>query len=718
MARRAQGRYIHPSPPALGVAAFFLLLSAGPAFAADTTAPVLAVYAPLDGAQLFDDHVTVFGVTERGATVLVNGIGVQVNPFDGSFELSELALQLGAGALCTRPSTVTISSTDGAGNVATVVRSVSANACVTHPRAVLPVPDVRVPLGFGGPLSFDLSMYFADDGGADNLVFSTYAAEGAGVTVSSSAAGLSFVWAAGAAPGTFDLTVVARDRDGSSSEPVHANLIVGPANTNRAPVIALNAPVEPVAVGAPIMLDLAVSDPDGDEFQYSIVAPSPAFARVAGYPTATRDALSTPYNALTVRAVDEFGAIATVDVEIPVYDASTSAGVQVESPSNLEFTVSEITANSNSISAQFSTQRYVGSLAPGSTTPASHTPGLSMGSSEPLNAEHTLWSVTWSYVAAVPGTAPVRILIDDGAYPAPYADFVITILPDPVAPSITRIVPITGSLEVAAGEKVSLQWVGDVPDVEHTAFTWSVDGEPASHASIFSDISLSPGTHAVTVTAVGPGGSSSSSTTITVSPRAATLPATRSNAWMWGVGIVGLVVVGIILGGTEIGIYFLLAGIVGAIIDRGAREKLLTHFVRGRIYQIIDDEPGIHLSELQRKAGVARGVCAYHLHALEKAGLIKTAREGMYLKFFATKVKIDVEAYTLAADDKAVLEAIEAQPGITEQQVAAMLGKSNLHVTRAVRTLSQSGYVELRREGDETQLFARTSRGQPSTSAP
>jgi predicted transcriptional regulator len=360
--------------------------------------------------------------------------------------------------------------------------------------------------------------------------------------------------------------------------------------------------------------------------------------------------------------------------------------------------------------AEFSSSRYLGVV-----YPLNPVFDQGMTKADRLNAEGTYFGA-WVDLPKTPGTYTRSLWAGDTGRPEQRFDFTWTVLPDPVAASITRIVPTTGTLEITEGDALGLQAVGAIPDPAHTTYTWAIDGETISHSAVASAPHLAPGTHTVTVTAVAPGGSSTSSAPIHVAPRGTSVAPVRSNPWPLWLGIAGLVVVGIVLGGTEVGIYFLLAGLVGAIVDRQNREKLLTHFVRGRIYQIIDDEPGIHLSELQRKAGVARGVCAYHLHALEKAGLIKTTREGMYLKFFATKVKIDAEAYTLAADDRAVLEAIEARPGITEQQVAEILGKPSGHVARSVRALSQSGYVEARREGGATGLFARTQRG--SGSAP
>ncbi len=719
MARQAPERYIHPSPLALGVAAFFVLLAAAPAFAApsDTTAPSLTLYAPSEGAQLADDRPIVFGATERGAMVTVNGHLADVNIFDGTFEVRDLTLP-GTGTSCLQPAVITVVATDAAGNFATVLRMVTANQCVTHPKLAAPLPDLTVALGQTDPAAFDLAKYFADDGGGDLLVFSTYLTA-PGVTVSYASGKFSFAWGPGAAAGAYDMQLTAQDRNGETSDAAPLRLVVADTQ-NQAPVVALAAVPEPVPTGGYVHVTLTVSDPEADAFtvtaqgatagihtvDYSTVDHAP-FTFLVGADAA---ALGGGPSYLQITAVDTHRAAASIEVPIVVYDASVGAGLALVVPAVPEVHLSDLPAGGD-LYAEFSATRYVGVV-------YLNDPVLEQQDqhADRLNAEGTYFGAFVS-LPRTPGTYTRYLWAGDPGLPENRFAFTWTVLPDPVAPTLDRIVPVTGSLEVGAGDAVSLQWVGNVPDPTNTEFTWTVDGEAASHASLFSDVKLAPGIHEIAVTAAGPGGSGSTSTTITVSPHAGPVAAPRSNPWPLWLGIAGLVAVGIFLGGTEVGIYFLLAGLVGAIVDRQNREKLLTHFVRGRIYQIIDDEPGIHLSELQRKAGVARGVCAYHLHALEKAGLIKTAREGMYLRFFATKVKIDAEAYTLASDDRAVLEAIEARPGMTEQQVAELLGKPGGHVARSVRALSQSGYVETHREGETLQLFARTQRGSAAPAA-
>jgi uncharacterized membrane protein len=104
-------------------------------------------------------------------------------------------------------------------------------------------------------------------------------------------------------------------------------------------------------------------------------------------------------------------------------------------------------------------------------------------------------------------------------------------------------------------------------------------------------------------------------------------------------------------------------------------------------------------------------VCAYHLHALEKAGLIKTSRDGMYLRFTATKVPVDTETYALTEDERELLHAVQATPGISERELVESLGRSAPSVARTAKKLSQSGYLEAHKAGGETIWYPRSIGG-------
>lgn len=693
----------------------------------DSEAPALEVFVPADGATLSGDRALVFGQAERGAQVSVNGRSVQANIFDGSFEVRDLTLP-SAGAGCLQPGSVTVVARDGAGNVRTLVRAVTVNHCVTHPTLSAPLPTVVIGAGQTGPLAIDFSRYFKDGAGEGLLTFSLSVEGPAASVLSASYApgALTLSWGSPFV-GEAVVLVTAKDRDGEVSDAAPLTLsVVASAPANRAPSLTLPRAVEFLPLGGAVSFSLAAVDPDGDPVTLYPSSLSPGLHVVAlertdaeHYTvTVAADATATPgASRLVLAAADPRLAGALGAVTFTLYDASAPAGLVLEVPGNPEISARgflEGPSGATGLFVELSSARRLGHL----YLSDPREPGTP-GEATALNEERTYWRF-FLPLSGVPGVHARTVWAGDPGLAPEAFTFTVTFLAPAAPPSIERLVALTGDMDFDEGEPVALAWVGDVPLPEATALEWRVDGELVAVGSTLEGAVLDPGDHVVTLTATAPQGGSSSSATVSVHARPAAALPQRTAPWLLYFSLLGLGAAGLILGGTEVGLYFLFAGLLGALIDRNAREKLLTHFVRGRIYQIIEYEPGIHLSELQRKAGVARGVCAYHLHALEKAGLVRAARDGMYLRFTATKVKIDADAYALASDDREVLKAIEARPGITEREVADLLGKTSHQVERSVKALAQTGHVEARLEGDAVQLFARTQRGQgaPGASSP
>ncbi len=56
---------------------------------------------------------------------------------------------------------------------------------------------------------------------------------------------------------------------------------------------------------------------------------------------------------------------------------------------------------------------------------------------------------------------------------------------------------------------------------------------------------------------------------------------------------------------------------------------------RKKIYQTIEDSPGLHLRQIDRKIDIPLGTIRYHLRVLEKKNLITSKKEGKYKRFYA-----------------------------------------------------------------------------------
>ncbi|MBI2580105.1 MAG: winged helix-turn-helix transcriptional regulator [Candidatus Aenigmarchaeota archaeon] len=65
-----------------------------------------------------------------------------------------------------------------------------------------------------------------------------------------------------------------------------------------------------------------------------------------------------------------------------------------------------------------------------------------------------------------------------------------------------------------------------------------------------------------------------------------------------------------------------------------AQDRYLNLEVRRRLYNCISQSPGLHFREIQRRVGLATGSLDYHLHFLHKNGLLRTERQGKYLRYY------------------------------------------------------------------------------------
>lgn len=65
--------------------------------------------------------------------------------------------------------------------------------------------------------------------------------------------------------------------------------------------------------------------------------------------------------------------------------------------------------------------------------------------------------------------------------------------------------------------------------------------------------------------------------------------------------------------------------------------------IRKRIYECIRKSPGIHFREVQRRAGIATGSADYHLHFLQRHGMLRTEKSGRFLRYYVADTAYEQE---------------------------------------------------------------------------
>jgi len=160
---------------------------------------------------------------------------------------------------------------------------------------------------------------------------------------------------------------------------------------------------------------------------------------------------------------------------------------------------------------------------------------------------------------------------------------------------------------------------------------------------------------------------------------------------------------------TEAGKYKLLTllPLFIPLYTRIQKEDVLDQFVRGEIYGYIKTNPGVHYNQIIRELDVKNGTLSYHLHMLEKTGMVKSRKEGLrYRVFYPTGVKFPKEErYRLTELQMNIIKMIKENEGISQKEIARSLNLKHQTVSYNVKVLQQAGFIRLRKKGRITSCY-------------
>jgi DNA-binding MarR family transcriptional regulator len=174
------------------------------------------------------------------------------------------------------------------------------------------------------------------------------------------------------------------------------------------------------------------------------------------------------------------------------------------------------------------------------------------------------------------------------------------------------------------------------------------------------------------------------------------------------VGFVGLTGFGLFFGGTEVGKLALLA-IILPLYTRIKKEEVLDNEIRGMIRGYIIANPGDNYNSIKRALGLNNGALAYHLKVLEKAKIIKSRQNGMYKRFYPASMKIPHEnGMQISEIQKLVLAKVKESPGISQKEIARLLGLSKGVINYHVKVLFSKNMLRMEKRGRRTQCYVNS----------
>jgi DNA-binding MarR family transcriptional regulator len=171
------------------------------------------------------------------------------------------------------------------------------------------------------------------------------------------------------------------------------------------------------------------------------------------------------------------------------------------------------------------------------------------------------------------------------------------------------------------------------------------------------------------------------------------------------VGTGGLAIGLLAMVATEIGRYKLFKACAALpLFSRFDKDEVLEHNTREQLYQYIRNNPGPSFSDLRRALDLSNGTLVHHLRILEAQEFVKPVRDGFRTRFYIRGPRVVVTTY-LTRTQQTILEAIQTHPGLTQKELAGLLGLPRESVFYHARKLETVGKLRIAKEGKWRRYF-------------
>ncbi len=122
---------------------------------------------------------------------------------------------------------------------------------------------------------------------------------------------------------------------------------------------------------------------------------------------------------------------------------------------------------------------------------------------------------------------------------------------------------------------------------------------------------------------------------------------------------------------------------------------------RALIYRTIVASPGASFSDIRMLLGIKNGTLSHHLIKLEKEGLVKSKKMGIFRKFFPANGDVPKDL------EEKIMDIVLDNPGISQSMVARHLEITRQVANYHISSLKRKGIVIVKRAGRDSQVYLR-----------
>jgi hypothetical protein len=128
------------------------------------------------------------------------------------------------------------------------------------------------------------------------------------------------------------------------------------------------------------------------------------------------------------------------------------------------------------------------------------------------------------------------------------------------------------------------------------------------------------------------------------------------------------------------------------------RKRKDDNVLRNKIYATIVSKPGIHYNGIKYWLELSNGTLAHHLVILEREGMIKAKRDGLFKRYFPAEKETEVIAPEFMSMEDKISILVRDNPGSSQTELAYLLDESKQKVHYNVRKMEDKGLIYLEKD--------------------
>ncbi|UCC94077.1 MAG: winged helix-turn-helix transcriptional regulator, partial [Thermoplasmata archaeon] len=161
-----------------------------------------------------------------------------------------------------------------------------------------------------------------------------------------------------------------------------------------------------------------------------------------------------------------------------------------------------------------------------------------------------------------------------------------------------------------------------------------------------------------------------------------------------------------LLGGTESGKYAFLTLIFIPLYTKIKKDRVLDHYLRGKIHGYIIANPGEHYNAIKEQLNVTNGALSYHLRVLEREGYVRSRMDGIFKRFYPADMKLPTTQRNISSFQEVILTIVKNNQGLSQKDIAKRIGASSQVINYHIKILEESELIEVDRSRRKSKVYA------------